>query len=254
MRAASWGAVFTGALVLSGAALTVPSASAAETGVVIEKVSVNGGKSIVLGTSRTEKFTISATVSDDSGISQNLAFLQIDREKGDDYWSFHGEPTCTAVSSTTSTCKLTVQLEKDIDLPRNTLAGPWNVYVQFKAKDGDYYGGDWGTHPVKRRGTVSVDASPEPVSKGKAITVTGKLARANWDKYVYAGYTGQSVRLQFRPAGSDTYTTVKTVTSDSTGRLKTTVTASKDGYWRWNFAGTATTSAAKATGDFVDVR
>ncbi|MEU6374333.1 hypothetical protein [Streptomyces sp. NPDC046909] len=254
MRAAVTGTVLSGALILSGSLLTAPAAYAAETGVTIEKVSVNSGKSIVFGTSRTESFTIAVTVSDDSGIGKDLAFLQLDREKGDDYWSFHGEPSCTAVSSTTSSCKLTVRLEKDIDLPRNTLAGPWDVYVQFQAKDGDYYGGVYGTHPVKRRATLGVDASPEPVTKGKSITVTGKLARANWDKYVYAGYTGQPVRLQFRPKGSSTYSTVKTVNSDSTGKLRTTVTATRDGYWRWNFAGTTTTAAVKATGDFVDVR
>lgn len=254
MRTAVMGAALGGALLLSGTALTAPAAYAAETGVVIEKVSVNGGKSIVFGTSRTESFTIAVTVSDDSGISKDLAFLAIEREKGDDYWSFHGVPTCTATSSTTSNCKLTVRLEKDIDLPRNTLAGPWDVYVQFQAKDGDYYGGERGTHPVKRRATLGVDASPEPVTKGKSITVTGKLARANWDRYVYAGYTSQPVKLQFRPKNSSTYTTVKTVTTDGTGKLRTTVTASQDGYWRWNFGGTTTTAAVKATGDYVDVR
>ena len=254
MRSASIGAALAGALALCGSALTALPAHAAETGVEIKKVSVNGGKSIVFGISRTESFTISVTASDDSGISKDLAFLQIDREKGDDYWSYHGVPTCTAGSATTSTCKLTVKLDRDIDLPRNTLAGPWNVYVQLKAKDGDYYGGVYGTHPVKRRSTLTVDASPEPVTKGKAITVTGKLARANWDRYVYAGYTYQSVQLQFRPAGSSTYSTVKTVKTDGTGKLRTSVTANRDGYWRWNFAGTATTPAVKAAGDFVDVR
>jgi hypothetical protein len=32
------------------------------------------------------------------------------------------------------------------------------------------------------------------------------------------------------------------------------VKASADGYWRWTFAGNSTTSTAKATGDYVDVR
>ncbi|WP_420708160.1 hypothetical protein [Streptomyces sp. 142MFCol3.1] len=40
----------------------------------------------------------------------------------------------------------------------------------------------------------------------------------------------------------------------STGSLRTTVKAVKDGYWRWNFTGTSTTGPAKATGDYVDVR
>ncbi len=221
----------------------------------IKKVSVNAGKAVVLGTSRTESFTISATASDDSGISHSgHRFLGIDREVGDDYWTFHGTPTCTTSSATTLTCKLTVRLESDIDLPRNALAGPWKVNVQLTSKDGDYYGDTYGTHPVQRRSTLSVNASPEPVTKGKTITVTGKLARANWDRYVYAGYTNQSVRLQFRPKGITAYTTVKTVTSDGTGNLKATTTARADGYWRWNFAGTSTTPAVAAAGDYVDVR
>ncbi|MEV0175031.1 hypothetical protein AB0I00_28420 [Streptomyces sp. NPDC050803] len=254
MRKAVIGAVLTGALALTGSVLTVAPASA-ETGVVIEKLSVNGGKPIVFGTSRTESFTISVTASDDSGISSDMAFLGIDREKGEDYWSYHGAPTCTASSATTSTCKLTVKLDPDIDLPRNTLAGPWDVTVQLQAKDGDFYNnGGAPKHPVQRRSTLSVDASPEPVYKGKTLTVKGKLARANWDKYVYAGYAYQYAKLQFRPAGSSSYTTVKTVKADVYGKLSTTVTASADGYWRWNFAGTSTTPAVKATGDFVDVR
>lgn len=90
--------------------------------------------------------------------------------------------------------------------------------------------------------------------KGKTLTVTGKLSRANWDTDVYAGYTVQPVKLQFRKAGTSTYTTVKTVNTSSTGDLRTTATASVDGYWRWNFAGTSTTPAVAATGDHVDVQ
>lgn len=66
------------------------------------------------------------------------------------------------------------------------------------------------------------------------------------------------MRTRARPrgtqAGTATYATVKTVNTSSTGDLTTTVTASEDGYWRWNFAGTSTTPAVKATGDFVDVQ
>lgn len=47
---------------------------------------------------------------------------------------------------------------------------------------------------------------------------------------------------------------MKTVKTNSTGTLKTTVKASVDGYWRYSFAGTATTPAVNSTGDFVDVK
>lgn len=253
MRIASIRAVLAGALVLSGSAVAAPSASATETGVVIRKVSVHGGRPIVFGTSRTESFTISVTASDDSGI-KNGGFLEIEREKAGEYWTYHGVPTCTATSSTTSTCKLTVRLERDIDLPRNVLAGPWDVYVELDSKDGDHYSEVYGTHPVLRRSTLTVDAAPEPVAKGRTLTVKGRLTRANWLMYRYDGYVGQSARLQFRAAGSSTYSTVRTVKTDSSGRLGAGVTATRDGYWRWNFGGTSTTAAAVAKGDFVDVR
>ncbi|WP_183154742.1 hypothetical protein [Streptomyces shenzhenensis] len=255
MRAIPTGAVLTGVLVLSVSAVAAPAAYAVETGVVVQKVSVNGGKPIVLGTSQTESFTISVTASDDSGISSKLAFFGIEREVGEDYWSYHGTPTCTASSATTSTCKLTFKLDPGWGVPRNTLAGPWKVIIQLQSKDGDLYNnGGTLTHPVLRRGKLSVDAGPEPVAKGKSLKVTGKLTRANWDRRTYAGYTNQPVKLQFRKAGTSTYRTVKTVRTNSTGNLSTTVTASADGYWRWSFASTSTTSSVNATGDYVDVR
>ena len=42
--------------------------------------------------------------------------------------------------------------------------------------------------------------------------------------------------------------------TSSTGALHIRARAAEDGYWRWHFAGSATTGAAKATGDYVDVR
>ncbi|MEU7023376.1 hypothetical protein ABZ990_22320 [Streptomyces sp. NPDC046203] len=255
MRATSIGAVLTGALVLSASAVTAPAAQAAETGIVIKNVSVNGGKPIVLGTTQTESFTLSVTASDNSGISGKFAFLMIQRQVGSSYWAYSGTPKCTASSATTSTCKLDFKLDSGWGVPRNTLAGPWKVVVQLQAKDGDLYNnGGKLTHPVLRRAKLTADAGPEPVAKGKTLKVTGKLTRANWDKRTYWGFPGVPVKLQFRKAGTNTYTTVKTVTTNSSGNLSTTVKASADGYWRWSFAGTSTTSAVNATGDYVDVR
>ncbi|MPY56803.1 hypothetical protein FNH08_06370 [Streptomyces spongiae] len=60
--------------------------------------------------------------------------------------------------------------------------------------------------------------------------------------------------LQFREKGASSFTTVKKITSSSTGGLKTTVTASKDGDWRWAYYGNSTTGSAKSATDFVDVQ
>lgn len=110
------------------------------------------------------------------------------------------------------------------------------------------------TTRLQRQSRLTANAGPEPVAKGGTLTVTGKLSRANWDTLDHRGYSGQPVQLQFRKAGTSTYTTVKTVTTSSTGTLSTTAPAAEDGYWRWSFAGTSTTPAVRAAGDFVDVQ
>ncbi|GGY74713.1 hypothetical protein [Streptomyces nitrosporeus] len=111
-----------------------------------------------------------------------------------------------------------------------------------------------GTAQVKRWAKATVNAGPEPVKKGGTLTVTGGLKRADWVKHSYTGVAAASVKLQFRKKGTSSYTTVKTVKSSSTGALKTTVKASADGYWRWNFGGWSTTGTAVTAGDHVDVR
>ncbi|MFF8944459.1 hypothetical protein ACF1A5_19750 [Streptomyces sp. NPDC014864] len=164
--------------------------------------------------------------------------------------------TCTATSSTTASCKGLVDIRPaDGDL-LNSDAGTWSagaLAVQYSTNDETVQGG-LGSTKVQRYSKLTVNAGPEPVAKGKTLTATGKLSRANWEDGLYHGYTNQPVKLQFRKAGTTTYTTVKTVYSDSYGNVKTTTTANYDGYWRFSFAGTSTTPAVNATGDYVDVQ
>ncbi|MEU1270461.1 hypothetical protein [Streptomyces sp. NPDC005799] len=163
--------------------------------------------------------------------------------------------TCTATSSTTANCSGKIDINPADDLI-NSDAGKWSagaLALQYSTGNRSLQG-NLGTTLVQRNSQLTVDASPEPVQKGKTITVTGKLSRANWEDGHYHGYAGQPVKLQFRKKGSSTYTTLKTITTSSTGTLKTTTKATVDGYFRYVFAGTATTPAVNATGDFVDVR
>ncbi|WP_371670670.1 hypothetical protein OG985_25470 [Streptomyces sp. NBC_00289] len=164
--------------------------------------------------------------------------------------------TCTATSSTTANCKGDIDIYPDEGELTSTQAGTWSagaVAVRYSTEGVTQQNG-LGTTLLQRYSKLTVNASPEPVMKGRTITVVGKLSRANWDDNKYHGYTNQPVKLQFRKAGTSTYTTLKTVTSNSTGNLATTVTASTDGYFRYSFAGTSTTPAVSATGDFVDVQ
>ncbi|MCT7352965.1 hypothetical protein N4P33_12390 [Streptomyces sp. 15-116A] len=163
---------------------------------------------------------------------------------------------CTSTSPTTATCTGDIDVYPAYGELINSDAGSWKaggLALNFATEEFSEQG-DLGTTLVQRYSRQTVNASPEPVTKGKTITVTGKLSRANWEDNEYHGYTNQSVKLQFRKKDSSTYTTIKTLKTNSTGNLKTTVTASTDGYYRFSFAGTTTTPAVNAAGDFVDVR
>ena len=53
---------------------------------------------------------------------------------------------------------------------------------------------------------------------------------------------------------TDSIDALKYVTGSSKGKLKATVKATTDGYFRFVFAGASTTAAGASAGDFVDVR
>ncbi|MET9897929.1 calcium-binding protein [Streptomyces sp. NPDC006446] len=258
MRKRATFAVLAAASALGG--FTGPAAYADETvgDIQIIDVSVNGGKSIAVGLAD-KTVTVSVTAADPSGIWDADFYLWrgTDPDNPDGYITPNEDTTpadCVASSATTSTCSKTFTFEPDWWLT-NADAGTWKVGVDVWANDDSWTQRDaYTTTRLQRYSKLTVNAGPEPIAKGRTLKVTGKLTRANWDTDVYAGYTAQPVKLQFRKAGTSTYTTIKTVSTSSTGDLQTTTTASADGYWRWNFAGTTTTPAVSATGDYVDVQ
>ncbi|MER6672007.1 calcium-binding protein [Streptomyces sp. NPDC000983] len=214
----------------------------------------NGGEPVVVGATAKKTFVLAITATDSSGI--NGAYYS-------DIWSsatatgfgYHENLGCRAVNATTATCSMSYVMDPGRYGLENAQAGAWQAYVDISSKDHDVVTQNWPTRfSVQRYAKLTTDASPEPVRKGATLTVTGRLSRANWDDNAYHGYAGQSVKPQFRKAGTSTCTTVKNVTTSSTGTLRSTVTASADGYWRYAFAGTATTASAKAAGDYVDTR
>jgi hypothetical protein len=164
--------------------------------------------------------------------------------------------SCTVTSTTTAKCSGKIDIYPAAGDLINSDAGKWSagaIALQYSSDDFSLQGG-LGSTLVQRYSKLTVNASPEPVKKGKTVTVTGKLSRANWEDNEYHGYATQSVKLQFRKKSSSTYTTLKTIKTSSTGTLKTTTTATVDGYFRYSFAGTSTTPAVSAAGDYVDVR
>ncbi|MFH8687554.1 calcium-binding protein [Streptomyces anulatus] len=229
---------------------------------VIKKVVVNGGKDIVVGTKSKQKVTVAITASSPSGIADAYAFLwhgHIDEVDGFLAPTQEFGSCKVSANPTTSTCTVSITIDpRSDDLYTSSLAGTWKVAAGALAATGSDEDFIWNETQAKTRvqrfSKLTVNASPEPVKKGKTITVTGKLTRANWDTNTYKGYTNQPVKLQFKKKGAKSYTTVKTVKTSSTGTLKTTVKASADGTWRYSFAGTSTTPAVSAKGDFLDVK
>ncbi|MFD8589496.1 DUF5707 domain-containing protein [Streptomyces sp. NPDC059637] len=257
MRTRATFAALTAVAALGGLAAPAAHADEVRGDIRITDVVINGGKNIVADATTPETVTVSVTATDPTGIHD----ARVELWRGTDWANPDAVvlpdqdlADCVPAGDTAATCSLTITLDQYRWL-QNSDAGTWKVSVWAWA-DGDGYAFEEArtTTRLQRYSKLTANASPEPVKKGATLTVSGNLTRANWDTQVYAGYTNQPVKLQFRKAGTDTYSTVKTVYTGSGGALKTTVTASADGYWRWNFAGTSTTPAVKATGDYVDVQ
>ncbi|WP_089018566.1 hypothetical protein [Micromonospora coriariae] len=97
---------------------------------------------------------------------------------------------------------------------------------------------------LKKAGLVTPNAGPGTIRKGSSLNVTGKLTYPDWNRldvggnsFVSVAYAGQPVSLEFRKAGTTSYTRVRTVTSAADGTVRTTVTADTSGTWRWSFGG-----------------
>ncbi|MFJ5050030.1 hypothetical protein [Streptomyces sp. NPDC088719] len=247
----------TAAAVLAGVA--AGPAGAAEGGVAFSRVTVNGGKPIVIGVKKevevyatfrmTTKLTYrhGPTVFPYRGKLSNMDTMHSAIIGSD----------CKVVNKATGTCDFENWVYID---PRHTDfgnedAGAWRTAARlFLPKDSQDIDDENHSVQLKRATRVTVNASPEPVVKGRTLTVTGKVTRANWDTHTYQGYGGRSVSLQFKPAGSSSYKTVKKATSSRTGALTTTVKATTAGTWRWTYYGNTTSGASSSSGDRVVLR
>ncbi|MGC0331212.1 hypothetical protein RKD23_004202 [Streptomyces sp. SAI-170] len=258
-------AAVSGALALS--ALAVPAAqasTAAEVAPTVSDVVVNDGKPIVAGTSSVT-FKVSLNASHPTGIKG--AWLSVYGYVVDD---INGASwlDCTPMSATTSHCEATITLDVvGPDYPEEGDHEPLNLLysnrqagtrpVEVGAVAGDesrYWNESYTTHKVLRKSVLTVNASPEPIRKGRTLTVTGRLTRADWEKDTYVALANQYVKLQYKKKNTTGWTTLKTIKSSSTGALKTTTTATYDGSYRYVYAGATTTSAVASREDAVDVQ
>ncbi|MEV5608047.1 calcium-binding protein [Streptomyces sp. NPDC052225] len=230
---------------------------------VVSGITVNGGNSARVGTTNTQTITVKWTVSGGSTLYGSHAAIWRGTDQDTGLKQFmnseeFGSDTDPCVQSADGTfaCTETFKIDPRYDL-KNEDAGAWKIdlYAITEATT-DVDTENAKTWYLQRWSRLSNNASPEPVAKGKTITITGKLERANWETHKYAGYTQQTVRLQERSLTGSYATTSSHVTGTGSlaGVEKQTRTATADRCYRYKFEGTTTTPAVTATGDCVDVR
>ncbi|MEU8229445.1 hypothetical protein AB0C12_07540 [Actinoplanes sp. NPDC048967] len=236
-----------------------PAAPADETAgaTKITNVVVNDGADLTFGVSGTRVFTVAFTATDPAGIATGDAYLYHGGYSAPDGVVLASGPAdCDKISDTSSVCTARFTMDVKVDAARNALSGAWTVAAWARASGGDGFTDRHaaGTVGVKRVSKLVIDATPEPVTKGRTITVTGTLTRAGWESWTYQGYGSRTVTLQYSKKGTTTWTAVKTVKTDTSGKLKTTVKATADGSFRWTYPGDAASTATTGGSDYVDVR
>ncbi|MFC4061979.1 lysozyme [Planomonospora corallina] len=106
--------------------------------------------------------------------------------------------------------------------------------------------------PVRTATRVtSVNAWPEPVRKGRTITVSGTLRQAAGTR---RGIAREPVVIRFKARGSRTWATMGTVTTTSGGAFSRRFKAVRDGSWQVLYRGDSLRLASSGGSDYVDVR
>jgi hypothetical protein len=112
-----------------------------------------------------------------------------------------------------------------------------------------------GKHPCLKLDTTAVtgfNASPEPVRKGAAITVSGTLKRKSGS--AWKALPEQKVSIFFQARGSRKRVYAGYDATDAKGRFTKRFTARQDGTWSAVFTGTTALRTSQSGGDHVDVR
>jgi subtilisin family serine protease len=94
--------------------------------------------------------------------------------------------------------------------------------------------------------SLSLNATPEPITKGGNVTSAGTLSVGG------KALAGKSVQVWFDPLGPPVAVLRGTATTSSTGFYSRTFTQDVDGYWLARFGGAPLVGAGQSPLDFVD--
>ncbi|MER5401677.1 hypothetical protein [Streptomyces sp. NPDC002599] len=99
------------------------------------------------------------------------------------------------------------------------------------------------------------NASPEPVTKGRTITVKGVLQERAAGSTTWKAYGARKVQILFRPKGRTTWYLMSTVTTKSNGSFSKGFKAQQDGTWVPVFSYPDSKHfVGEGAEDYVDVR
>lgn len=132
-----------------------------------------------------------------------------------------------------------------LSFSRTSNVGRWYVNVTVTTSTGYYPYTVTQTRNVRvesflvRRDTkVTELASPRPVQRGGDLRLTGHVARLSVG-LKWLDWRQKTVRIYFRPAGSDTRRLVTKTSTNRDGRYRAVVTAHRTGRWFAKVAGTS---------------
>ncbi|MFF4338673.1 hypothetical protein ACFY00_01895 [Kitasatospora sp. NPDC001540] len=221
---------------------TAPEMSSGDTALL--SVVVDQGRTVELGPAETRTVTVEVTARDDSGIravdpiglwGPNYAALKV------------GPMTCTPLdgSGTTARCLGEATLAATARALFDDQAGSWFVDLRVRARDGDrYVSKNAAGFSLKHRALIDQAAAPARATAGEAVTVRGRLQRADWDGNTDVPQQGATAYLQFRAAGSSTWTTLAAATTDAGGVLSLNVPVRLPGAFQWYAPGDKWTASA----------
>ncbi|WP_052681427.1 hypothetical protein [Saccharothrix sp. ST-888] len=205
-------------------------------------ITVNGGRTLLVGPTDPVTFPLEVTAEDDSGI-RSVSPIGV---WGPSYGVLKASPMeCTPASHTVSVCRGTVTVDPAKKDVYNDEAGTWFVDLKVNANDGDRFVGQTaGGFSLKRAARISGYGVPPHADQGQELTVKGWLNRSFWSDNKYHGYEGGPAYLQFRAHGSSRWTTVATAVSDPAGTVTARVRASGTGEFQWYSPGDKWTGSA----------
>lgn len=248
---------------LAVTALAAPAAGAVEddSPTTFRDIQVNQSRdyTVVVPAARKVAFLVSAIVSDPSGV-QSVSFELwhgASRAEADGRMAQVGFDRCVKISETESKCEAVVVADPYDNLRSNALAGVWGVSAVAVDGAGNVTREDdepWLARIKRQTHLSQADATPEPVKKGQDLTVKARMIVASWEKHKDVPLIGHQVLLRFRKGTTGAFTTLKKVKTDRNGWATTTVKATVDGEYRYEFAGTSLTQGRSGRADFVDVK